>query len=369
MLSYLSTEWNGKTYYVTADTLLRVANDVVARAAAKVPTIGNGSGPRPWKLPGDPKSWLGLAKSLRMNDENFFIIGGRYVRKHPKGYYMSDEGGVDPNPKKLASKEWGPAKGPTYPEYAQYYATTPKGRMSDADWSAAEVAKIRKILMGDAGQGAADSTDSNPRSVLAATLFLAEPARNPRAFLANIMLFDLIECQYGYGHLADPQYDPDGDGEPVKGAKAYTLQKALWHPDVIARRRTLSKPQKGSSGKGIRGTKNITSVNDLHLTGGKIPAAMTGSGYSMVRDDIRPGQIYTQAKEATLMIRWLSTLARYTGLRKGDLKPTMTEVRYERVVPDYAAIPGDKDTLVQFRSKFLQQLAGFMNVRVDSFAK
>ncbi len=365
MLTHLTTEWDKKTYYVTADTLLKLADRIVNAVPAKTPAAGNGTFAAPWVLDGDPKTWLGLAKSLKMKDENYFNICGRYVKKHANGYYMSDEGGVHADPQKTASKPWGGAKGPSYPEYAKHYQAQGKGNV---DWSKDEVAKLRKVLMADPVQAAIEATSPNPRPVLAATLMLAEAARNPRSFVVNMMLLDLIEYKLGYGKIADPQYAPDGDGAPVKNQKFYTLEKALWHPDVLAKLKNVSKPQKGSSGKGLKGIVDITTVKDLHNTGGKLPAAMTGSGYSMVRDNIMPGQIYTQAKEATLLIRWICQIWRFNFLRKGGLTPTMIEVLYQHVAPDLSATFDAKDKLPAIKSKFLQQLGAFIKIRADSFA-
>jgi hypothetical protein len=97
--------------------------------------------------------------------------------------------------------------GPSYRNYASYMenirADSSK-RLSEEVWSQHKAQKLRRVLKrdnlyADKLSKKGDLTTGQILPVLAATMFLAEPARNIRAFLANKMILDLMEVGATYG--------------------------------------------------------------------------------------------------------------------------------------------------------------------------
>jgi len=145
-------------------------------------------------------------------------------------------------------------------------AQSSKG-LSEEVWSQHKAQKLRRVLKSDSAYavklaGKGDWTTGQVLPVLAATMFLAEPARNIRAFLVNKMLLDMMELGMTYG-----------------GRKVNALpKKYVW---------------------------SATLLRDPQEKGGKMPAAMAGS--ARAASPIRPNPAalgtgsYTQAKEVTLL--------------------------------------------------------------------
>jgi hypothetical protein len=122
--------------------------------------------------------------------------------------------------------------------------------------------------------------------VLAATMFLAEPARNPRCFLINKMLLDMMGVGITYGGR-----------KPGKSPKTYTIDKVM--------------------------------LRDPQEKGGKMPAAMAGS--ASAAKPIRPNPMalgsgaYTQAKELTILCHYFSELYGVTGTNASLVSGTHTQ--------------------------------------------
>jgi hypothetical protein len=165
--------------------------------------------------------------------------------------------------------------GPSYRNYASYMenirADSSK-RLSEEVWSQHKAQKLRRVLKrdnlyADKLSKKGDLTTGQILPVLAATMFLAEPARNIRAFLANKMILDLMEVGATYRGR-----------EPGSSPKKYVWSSTL--------------------------------LRDPQEKGGKMPAAMAGSAkaaYPIAPDEGKPGTgSYTQAKELTLLCRFLN---------------------------------------------------------------
>ena len=148
--------------------------------------------------------------------------------------------------------------------------------------------------------------------VFTAAVFLAEPARNERAWPINLMVLDLAE----------------------RGVNRYTWDAIMWHPQGV----DLSNLRPASFGPGPSGPKaeerniveNVTDPEKLHLIGGMLPASPTSGGErgkpalykdakplhpkAIERGQVQsPGQIlnvrydFIHQKEINVLLEWLMT--------------------------------------------------------------
>jgi hypothetical protein len=110
--------------------------------------------------------------------------------------------------------------------------------------------------------------------VLTAAMFLAEPARNLRAFPINLMLLDLAER----GIALDTR---DGRNDYL------TFDRILWHPDALDvnsesaasdRSAPPTRPVMGPVSETNRAIGPVTERGKLHLVGGEMPASPTKGG-------------------------------------------------------------------------------------------
>jgi hypothetical protein len=206
--------------------------------------------------------------------------------------------------------------GPSYGQFAkrmaEQFAARSKLTATEEAWSQAKAEKMRRVLFNEPlyrqtlsqkGHG----TTGQVLPALAATLFLAEPARNPRAFPVNLMLLTMMEMGTTFGGR-----------KKGSSPKHYTWDNSLW---------AYSKNRKGKVSKG-----------DMHVIGGKVPAAMTGSGSHAVATDIDPGKHLTQAKELTTICHWLGQMEPFVGTN-AYLTGGHTEIPYQAV-----AILGDTES-------------------------
>jgi len=301
-------------YWVNGVDLLKLAQFAMdgIDSGGQLP-VGNGSYDRPWALSGNLLTWLALAKHLRSytNQICYFWICGRFVKKF-QGYYMVDAGGDDGSggvsgrawDQKIIwdryRREWKGVDfergGPSYRNYADYMenirANSTKG-LSEEVWSQHKAEKLKRVLKNDAAYAQklaqkGDWTTGQVLPVLAATMFLAEPARNIRAFLANKMLLDMMETGTTYG-----------------GRKLGSAPKQyVWR---------------------------TTLLRDPQEKGGKMPAAMAGSASAAF--PIAPNAsgfgtgTYTQAKELTLLCHYF-TFGGFQGTNENLIeKTTHTQLR------------------------------------------
>lgn len=131
-----------------------------------------------------PQHWKDkLNAFVRCADKESFTLGGREIIK--EGFYVKAKG------IKFKETEHG-AKGPAYWELAENVAAIDKVALAG---------QIRKLL---AGGGA----PCDPWvATLTAAMFLSEVVRNPRSFMINLMLLDLIEGGVKYGREANKELD------------------------------------------------------------------------------------------------------------------------------------------------------------------
>jgi hypothetical protein len=348
---YIEDKW----YWIRGSTLLKLVYDVANAFSPKYPVYGNGSFALPWRLDGSVGTWIGLSKNLPFHSEKYFIICGRYVKKHSGGYYMSDEGVLP-----YGESPYGRKAGPTYPQYQEHFIERMRSREArrskhkyDISWSQAKAYKLCQVLKAKVDyRHKSGDTLGQALPVLAATMFLAEPARNPRAFPINLMLLDLIGAPVAYGKTQN---------------KYYTWDKVLWHPEVASYSSgQVSKRQLGSLSK-EGGIREISKIGQLHWTGGKLPYAMTGSGVRAVAEDIDPGKWYTQKKELSILIRWLCVVNyRLRPVREDKDVSDLQEIKYQKVEIQKKH-PDSAETEEEFRKLVLSYIKKLVQWRCKDF--
>ncbi len=290
-------------YWINGSDMLWLANYAIGaiNTSGNLPG-GDGSYDRPWRLDGDPKTWMQTATAIRAyaNSKKFFYICGRFVMK-AEGYYMVDAGGNDGSADGYQPWDRMPSGGaferggPSYRNYAtrlkklhqehlNHHRRDGQG-LSNEKWTEEKAKKLQKVLLADPEYAnklktKGDWSTGQVLPVLAATWFIAEPARNMRCFLINKMLLDLMVTASTYG-----------------GRK------------------------KGSAPKQYK--MDTVAFRDPHDKGGKLPAAMTGSA-DAGRGALRPDPtalgtaLYTQAKELTILCNYFS-FGSFKGTNEGLL--------------------------------------------------
>lgn len=288
----------GKQYkwWISGKDLLQLAQYAVdAINTAGFVARGDGSYDAPWILDGQVNTWLELSKTVRnyTGEERYFWICGRFVKK-AQGYYMVDGGGDDGQNGYMAwnmlifRKRGDPRPdvpfergGPSYRNFANRLSaiqTNSKTRRPMEAWSQEKAKKLVKVLLADRDyalklSGKGDWTTGQVLPVLAATMFLAEPARNIRCFLINKMLVDMMVTGMMYGGR-----------KPGSAPKQYRFDTLL--------------------------------LRDPQEKGGKMPAAMAGS--ATAAKPISPNSLalgtgsYTQAKELTVLCHYFNS-GRFAG--------------------------------------------------------
>jgi len=129
-----------------------------------------------------PEKWeQKLTQFISCDDGGEFSLGEQTIIK--TGFYVKAKG------IKFTETEHG-AKGPAYWEIAQNVANIAPTELA---------ALTRKVL-------AAPTTSCTPWvATFIAALFLSEVVRNPRSFMVNLMLLDLIEGKVKYGRNEDKE--------------------------------------------------------------------------------------------------------------------------------------------------------------------
>lgn len=305
-------------WYVTGSSLLtQVQSAATALAGGGTPPATPGTQAHPWVLTGYD-SWLGawqrlLTDDSLVNSDVYFQAGGRLVKKSRKGkdigdgFYMSDVdySGKDP----VKGNMWNRGSGASYREYGRFmHDNQPLAPMEQVAWSRSIAGKLRKVLAGGKDYSGKAKTDvQSALPVLAVTMFLAEPARNPREWVIGQMMLDLIGSEYS-------------PATATRGAKRYLMDVALAHPDRIDRSKTSrsapTKPQLGPDRQRYhkdgdvrvddrQGFAPVTSVNDLAKVEGKYPASPGGSAATSSAIDVAGD--YIQKKEASIVSRWVAS--------------------------------------------------------------
>ena len=296
----------------------------------------------PWKLENFQdwvNAWVTLQSPAWRQKECYFSIAGRIIKKfanrnaggHADGLYMADNAlsGKDSNQGNI----WTRSTGASYREFGRHmhasmsastkHANTTAGHI---EWSKAKAKKLRAVLDGTSKSMSAKGMDSvsGALPLLGAVMFVAEPARNPRSFIVGLMLLDMIGERYS------------SRSETVYPKGAYILDRVLAHPERIPKNvggsTPLAKKQKGpfphdrrKSGYGH----GYTKVKELVGVEGKWSASPAGS--SRTGTDIDIANDYIQAKEVSLVSRWLARTLDIEGvtfraLKTGAPKTTMHNI-------------------------------------------
>jgi len=338
-----------KKYWVSANTILQLADWTVEDARRTQPLpLGDGTQGKPWQMSGNLGQWLLLASDLKKHtqQERYFWISGRFIKKFSgqQAYYMGDAGGGPPktsyDPAKLWSPAWtrtgnnpnNPALGTAFERGGPSYRNIAKrldalrGTDDDVIWSKEKANLLRKVLLSEISYAkniasAKHMTAEQTLPTIAAAMFLGEPARNQRAFLVNKMILDMMESGTTYGGRK-------------QGAtpKNYTMAKTFF--------RDAPRPA------------------DPGDKGGKMPAAMTGSG-DAAKHGYSPDPIklatwqYTQAKEVTTICRAMTT-GTFTGTDETKFsKADHSQLMAVKKMTDFKSLDFKSDTDVLGYLKYL----------------
>ncbi|MGF7146509.1 hypothetical protein FHS96_000118 [Sphingomonas zeicaulis] len=278
---------------------------------------GDGTAQNPY-APTTPKQWAWCWQKENAKGHKYYRILGRIIEKKPT-HYVSDVTAKyqptsninlnqsltsDPKYRQIAEMIDNPATiiqdvgeiGPIN------YATVFNGR----DITGA----MLDILIGMRSEFGQPSPASNEGRlfdsflpVVMAAMFIAEPARNPRAWPINLMILDLMQQERW----------------------TYSWSEILWHPDDRTDLPdTLAQPVQAPIGGGrtMIGTSN---KSDLHLIGGLMPSSPTQGGIIGKRQLINhsmpnaPGGAeklsfgsiafdYIHEKEIGVLVPWLQSV-------------------------------------------------------------
>jgi hypothetical protein len=212
--------------------------------------------------------------------------------------------------------------------------------------------------------------------VLVAAMFLAEPARNIRAFPLNLMLLDLAEA----GTPLDPI-----------ARTTYTMDRILWHPealdisqdtDSVEARSAPTTTVQGPVGA-RRAMGQVLKRDKLHLVGGEMPSSPTKGGekggvrldvgtppdHARDRPQARRGWLegrlrfqnfdYIHMKEIDVLTRWIARRRPHT----------FAAVDQDAFVGDTVVVP-DWDVLFYGNDQTatdLRDLANAIGRRLDDF--
>jgi len=249
-------------YNVAGSTLLALVADVVAPAWTSE-TAGNGNSEEsPITGLDSPKGWQRAINALQASREQWIRVAGKLVRKAPGKYYMNEVG--------VEGRGIEETGGPTYNQLRGVRRAT---GLSDGAFATA----VRHALEGH-------GSDQVGVAGMAAALFLAEPRRNRRSFLINLMLLDFLENQVTYG-----------------AGKTFSWDSVLWRDDFG-----------GADQKQYTFSTGVSNL-EAHQRGGKLPmshtfAARDGEAALPAPPSTGLPVLYTNAeqeKEATIVIRWL----------------------------------------------------------------
>lgn len=255
--------------YLSGETLMawvnEVSDDVRAKGEKSAPAKTGDSPDTAIPLAGCD-SWIGAWPFLRSkkNQHVYFEIAGRVIHKFANGsaqdgfadgFYVADHvlSGTDTyrtedkpgKPGKVLPKDgtiWARKHGASYRDFGNFmHKKDSESAMEGVVWSQRTASKLRMVLKGTTGGHAPQAmrvdTDHKPATgndteaalpLLGAAMFLAEPARNSRAWVIGLMMLDLL----GDDYVAPRIEGPKGEYK-LRNGKFYTLQRVLVHPSRL----------------------------------------------------------------------------------------------------------------------------------------
>lgn len=325
---------------------------------------GAGTAVSPWR-PKGVKEWFTLSRHIAKRKEvQFFGIAGRLIRRDIEhDLYFSDVGPMYLQGADQPALRFNGGVAPTYRAGAQLTyeqrAIFPRNKawaekadlLTPLNWN--DVAKqpiivrgIRAILDGKPiPLGKEYSRMQTMLPVFLCAMFLAEPARNIRAFVINSMLLDLAE----------------------KGRA--TLGNILWHPQALDVDRTqeasedwngLAAVEGVVEGPGVDRTTltRIMRRGDLHNVGGLMPASPTGGG-QFAKGEALVGKFnkakpvfvtdFIHRKEVNVLIEWLAI--KYPGWVRefthfdGAIEPAFGPLVHSESAPVSKKMFGSRDAV------------------------
>jgi hypothetical protein len=341
-LQYLPLEPGPPRLIEGKNLLFLLQRSISARVSTNL--SGTGSQKDPYRL-NSAQAWLDCARILtqRHPGDAWVTMGGRMLKKNARAY-ISDEGPVwryitpplgglrfhDPVPEFREEYKAYSGKAPTYQMTAQRivrpHEVFPRSKAegvrapgwNDVRYTPMMVRTIRHLLKheqiplldnGHVSKHYSRLQHSLP--VLTAAMFLAEPARNLRAFPINLMLLDLAER----GIVLDTS---DGHNDCL------TFDRILWHPDALDvnsesaesdRSAPPTRSVMGPVSATDRAIRPVTERGKLHLVGGEMPASPTrggeiGGGRKFVLGELPDQSKLPADRQATARDMWLSNKLR-----------------------------------------------------------
>ncbi|GHD60410.1 hypothetical protein [Jeongeupia chitinilytica] len=200
---------------------------------------------------------------------------------------------------------------------------------NDAARQPAVIQAIRNMLSGKAIPLSKDySRLQTALPVFVCAMFIAEPARNIRAFLINLILLDLAE------------------------RRDFTIGEMFWHPEALNVDSALAKTPDWNGhnfvaaevhGPVVTRTNldRVTTLGQLHLVGGIMPASPTNGGAKGKVEALVGSQAsskapkmdvdYIHMKEVSVLLQWIALKcplwrARLDGLADDSLSPPFAAI-------------------------------------------
>lgn len=263
-----------------------------------------------------PKRWEGMLNEfLRCQDGLSFKLGGCEIIKN--GYYVKAKG--------MAFKETEHGtKGPAYWELAKNVASKDKVKLA---------AQMRGLL-----EFPGTECGDPWVATLTAAMFLSEVVRNPRSFMINLMLLDLIEGGVKYGRAQTKEldfgkllkFDSAGAGKTKTyqySDGAMTVGKADGAEEGTMRGGKLPMSQKGAAAQYEAGVKGFEHKKNFN--------AYAKQSTLNLNAPSSPGVDYHFAtplleKECTVLLQWLaayfSNAQRAMNYQTGS-EPVQAEVK------------------------------------------
>jgi hypothetical protein len=251
--------------------------------------------------------WISVWSTLKRGGQparttdSYFLIGGRKIRRmragsggFADGFYMVDLAlsgtGTGRGP-----DVWKKPEGASYRDFAGFFRSHGGNLIEKSEAITGDLRKILTIPTTNYGPCLAPDVRS-ALPMLAAAMFIAEPARNPRAFIVGLMMLDMV------GRV----YNTD-----LNQAKFYTLDKVFAHPARIGT--GSANHQKGpvvvQDNRYGRTVGRVTNpygaqTTDSVYVEGKYPASPKLSSKTSQTVDL--GNDYIQKKELSILSRWLA---------------------------------------------------------------
>lgn len=327
---YTSSKYSmdGQWLHFPGDRILQLVQDEANRLAntqdhwPRLDFVGNSARPIRLRTFDEwSKTWRTIRNDRTIRDEHsYFNVAGRIIQRLARGgkpggfadgFYVRDVrySGTVREP------VWDKRDGASYIDFATFFF---KHGGHEIEASEAIATTLRSILTGTpdcSGKPAASLEAALP--LLASAMFIAEPARNPRAHIIGLMMLDMV------GRIYNSNY-----GE----MKFYTVSKLFAHPDRLRQRAAQwnirgavpgagkTTDQKGPTVTGSGPARRVTAAfatatSDVVYVEGKYSASPALSGRAGATVNL--AHDYIQKKELTLAARWLAMQLNrnQTGLR------------------------------------------------------